>query len=96
VVSPRSGTVHRRAGAAEELQSADDPSGARGVADYTLDEADPGASLRTQVSRGVRWGVIASVAGLGAYLVTARMLWADDLRDQFAFARLVVNGRVRQ
>jgi O-antigen/teichoic acid export membrane protein len=38
----------------------------------------------------------ASVAGLAAYVGTARSLWPDDLRDQLAFARLVVNGRVRR
>jgi PST family polysaccharide transporter len=38
----------------------------------------------------------ASVAGLAAYAVTARTLWPDDLRDQVAFARLVVNGRERR
>jgi O-antigen/teichoic acid export membrane protein len=38
----------------------------------------------------------ASGAGLAAYLVTARSFWPDDFRDQLAFARLVVNGRVRR
>jgi hypothetical protein len=57
-------------------------------ADYTAGDTEPTDSLRTQVSRGVRWGVpCASVAGL---------LWPGDLRDQLDFARLVVNGRARR
>lgn len=75
MVFPRSGTVHRRVDPPAS-RSADDPSGGRDV--YTVDDGDPDASLRTQVSRGVRWGVIASVATqfgrLGFVAVLMRLL----------------------
>jgi O-antigen/teichoic acid export membrane protein len=57
-------------------------------------------SLAALALRGATGGLplvaCASVVGLAAYVVTARSFWPDDLRDQLAFARLVVNGRVRR